>query len=52
MGWRKYKECQTCKNNKTNGWGFGFRKEGGCLFPKELGENICISDKCNYYENA
>lgn len=51
MSWRKYKECETCKNNKTSGWGFGIRKEDGCLFPKGLGENICISEKCNYYKS-
>jgi len=32
------------------GWGFAIIKEGGCLFPNELGENICINKNCQYYK--
>ena len=33
--WRTFDSCKNCKNNKTFGWRFGIRKEGGCLFPDD-----------------
>jgi hypothetical protein len=34
MGWRKYKECQTCKNNKTSGWDLVLEKKVDVYFLK------------------
>lgn len=47
---RLYDTCKDCKNNKTSGWGFGFRKEGGCLFPDDPEYGLTTSLKCRGYE--
>ncbi len=47
MAFRLYKECKDCKFNRTSGWGFGIRKDGGCLFPDNPEYGLSISEKCH-----
>ena len=49
MGWRKYPECEKCLNNKA--YGFGSRKEGGCLYPNDAEYGIGIFDKCKDFKS-
>ena len=49
MGWRKYPECEKCLNNKT--YGFGGRKEGGCLYPNYPEYGVGIFDKCKDFKS-
>ena len=51
MAFRLYDECKNCKLNKTSGYGFAFRKEGGCLFPNNNPEYmVSTSLKCHYFQ--
>ena len=50
MAFRLYESCKDCKLNKTSGWGFGFRKEGGCLFPENPEYGTTTSKECQYYK--
>jgi len=49
MAFRLYSYCKDCLCNKTSGWGFGFRKEGGCLFPDDP-DITAIYEKCPYFQ--
>jgi len=51
MGFRFYEYCKDCKRNRTDRWGFGVRKEGGCLFPNTTPEyGLTTSDRCQEFE--